>query len=337
MALAFPEGECFFDRSGLRVTARPDIYDANNPELFHSNMMIEYLWNVPDAIGDRDSNHPSGHTHPRATYTIVRNGVFSTSSTYGLATHRGFTIGFDVQGLIQLLPLPRQLRKDNVYASRLIKIVNRSNIVINSSSFRPDNPRTYLRAWDISWLTVANANFGLDLQWKPAQGGGWLENFFKNVLTMALGAIPIFGPILAVVFPVAWTLIVDPDSAFEELRNLMPGIDFADRLIRQRILDSVDESKQYLPDGWEQLALPAQKPSTAPVVDAAPPQPVQTLEEIGTSLSFVMAGEVLAQTNKVPPNDELVDEEGDSIVELVNPPTDFPDETSEAATLPSDG
>lgn len=46
MALAYPEGECFFNRSGLRAP-RPSGYDANNPDHFNSHMMIEYVWNKP--------------------------------------------------------------------------------------------------------------------------------------------------------------------------------------------------------------------------------------------------------------------------------------------------
>ncbi|KAL9038035.1 MAG: hypothetical protein Q9214_005443, partial [Letrouitia sp. 1 TL-2023] len=251
-------------------------------------------------------------------------------STYGLGVWREATLGIDVQGLIQLLSLPRQLREANAYASKLVKIVNMNNV--NTAGLGP----TYYAGWDIDWTTIANANFGLDVQWKPAQRGSWLENFFKNVLTMALGMIPVFGPILAVAFPVAWTLIVDPDAAFDELKNLMPGIDFADRVIRQRILKSVDETKEYLPNGWEQLALPAQKPSTAPVVadESAIPRPVEDLESIGRSLAFIMAGEVLSQTNKVTPEaSEPGDSNGEAVVEVKNPPTAFPDETSEPATF----
>ena len=251
-------------------------------------------------------------------------------STYGLGVWRGHTLGIDVQGLIQLLSLPRQLRKANAYASRLVKLVPMGDV-----RTAPLGP-TYYAGWDIDWTTIAKANFGLDVQWKPAQRGSWFENFFKNVLTMALGMIPVVGPILAVAFPVAWMLIVDPEAAFDELRNLMPGIDFADRVIRQRILNSVDETKEYLPDGWEQLALPAQKPSAAPVVteESAISRNVEDLEDIGKSLAFIIAGEILSQNNKVTPEDELDDGNGEAVVEVTNPPSEFPDETSEAATFP---
>ena len=50
-----------------------------------------------------------------------------------------------------------------------------------------------------------------------------------NVLTIGLGMIPVAGPILAILFPIAWTLIVDPDSAYDLLKDLVPGIDLTDR------------------------------------------------------------------------------------------------------------
>ena len=74
MALAYPEGECFFQRSGLR-TPLPGGYNADNVEHFHRHMMIEYLWNVPEGIGNTEINNPRGHTHLRTAYSIVRPGL----------------------------------------------------------------------------------------------------------------------------------------------------------------------------------------------------------------------------------------------------------------------
>ena len=152
----------------------------------------------------------------------------------------------------------------------------------------------------------------------------------RNVLTIALGMIPVAGPFLAVAFPIAWMLISDPDSAFEELKNLMPGIDFADRIIRQRILSSIDETKEYLPNGWEQLALPVQPTSQAPEAnseEAGVSTPVPKLEDIGMSFVFVMAGEILAQKHKVAPpenepTDGPTDKDGPGEVLMTNPPTE---------------
>ena len=46
-----------------------------------------------------------------------------------------------------------------------------------------------------------------------------------NVITHGLGMIPVAGLFLAILFPVAWTLIVDPDSAYDLLKELAPGVD----------------------------------------------------------------------------------------------------------------
>ena len=77
MALAYPEGECFFVRSGLRAP-QPTGYNAENAGHFHSHMMVEYIWNKPAQSGDRDTNHPTGHTHPRSAYSIARRSAFRT-------------------------------------------------------------------------------------------------------------------------------------------------------------------------------------------------------------------------------------------------------------------
>lgn len=246
-------------------------------------------------------------------------------STYGLGVHSRHAVGFDVHGLMQLLALPRQLRNNNAYASRLIKIVTQESLRSQGSA------TTLLARYNISWLTVANANFGLDLQWVPTQRSNWFENFMKNVLTIAIGMIPVCGPILAIAFPVAWTLIRDPESAFDELKDLIPTIDLADRIIREHILKSVNETRQYLPSGWEQLALPAQ-PSAGQMgnaeteKDVGVSKPVASLEEIGMSFGFAMAGEILAKRDLVArpedePTDESTEEDGPGEVLVTIPPT----------------
>ena len=80
MALAYPEGECFFMRSGLRSPRRTG-YNAENLNHFHNHFIIEYIWNKPADSGDRETNHPHGHTHPRSAYSIVRRGVRTRHGT----------------------------------------------------------------------------------------------------------------------------------------------------------------------------------------------------------------------------------------------------------------
>ncbi|KAL8729856.1 MAG: hypothetical protein Q9181_004861 [Wetmoreana brouardii] len=190
----------------------------------------------------------------------------------------------------------------------------------------------YRAAYDINWLTVANANFGLDVQWKPAQRTSWLGDFIKRVLTDALSLIPVAGPTLAVLFPLAWTLIVDPDSALDELRDLVPGFNLTDKVINT-ILASMKETEQYLPPNWEQLALPQQKAQKLnPNVPAPQAEPTPE-EELETSPAFVIAGDVLARSGREPISEEKLTDKS-STVEVENPPTEFPNEKGEPATFP---
>lgn len=156
-----------------------------------------------------------------------------------------------------------------------------------------------------------------------------------NVLTIGIGMIPVAGPFLAILFPIAWTLVVDPDSAYDLLKDLVPGIDLTDRMVRD-ILDSINETKDYLPDGWETLALPAQLSSgaqNAGLEGTEGREPISKLEDIGTSLAFLMAGETLAKSGRAPIEAEPADGDESSVIELVNPPTTFPDEKGELATF----
>ena len=156
-----------------------------------------------------------------------------------------------------------------------------------------------------------------------------------NVLPIGLRMMPIAGPFLAIAFPLAWKLIVDPDSAYGLLRDLAPAIDLTDRLIRP-ILDSMDETKEYLPNGWETLALPAQPSSGAQKTSPREkyvPESVPELDDIGKSLAFIMAEQTLARSGHDPIENEPPDRDDRSEVELVSPPTEFPDEKGEPGTF----
>ena len=280
--------------------------DENHPELcgwvqvnFAQSRIVEIHWG-----GIRWWSHPF-------------------DSTNGLGVWRDRTIGFDVHGLIQLLSLPRQLRKNNPYAARLIRIVRPESLSWTSLL------NLYSAANNLDWTHVANANFGLDLQWRPAERGTWLGNFMMNVITFGLGMIPVAGPFLAILFPVGWTLVVDPDSAYDLLRDLAPGVDLSDRIIRT-ILDSINESKEHLPDGWERLALPGQPWSGAPSSELN--EQVVPLEELGRTLAFIIAETTLANSGRAPVEDEPADGgTEDSVVEVVNPPSEVSDQKDEVA------
>lgn len=47
MAFAYPEGECFFQRSSLKNS----FFSADKAEDFYGYMLVEYLWNQPSEFG----------------------------------------------------------------------------------------------------------------------------------------------------------------------------------------------------------------------------------------------------------------------------------------------
>jgi hypothetical protein len=88
MALPYPEGEVFFERSVLRA---PGGYSANNIDHFYSHFMVEYIWNVPANHGSKSANSPNGHHHSRSPYKIVKGSNWGTH--YGNWTQLPFNYG----------------------------------------------------------------------------------------------------------------------------------------------------------------------------------------------------------------------------------------------------
>lgn len=77
MALSYPEGECFFKRSGLKTT----YYDSNNTHQFYGHFLLEYIWNKPSFHGS--DVKPEGY-HRRSGYKVVKGSLWNTN--YGAWT-----------------------------------------------------------------------------------------------------------------------------------------------------------------------------------------------------------------------------------------------------------
>lgn len=90
MALAYPEGECFFRRSVLNG-GNSEGYKADDPKDFFSHMLVEYVWNVESDHGAKACNSPAGYGHPRSGYKIVRGSWWDTD--YGCWTQLNFNYG----------------------------------------------------------------------------------------------------------------------------------------------------------------------------------------------------------------------------------------------------
>jgi len=89
MALAYPEGTVFFERSAIS-NKNPAHYQASNVEHFYSHFMIEYVWNK-EADFKKAANAPKGHSHPRSDYSIVRGWFWG--SDFGVYHQLPFSYG----------------------------------------------------------------------------------------------------------------------------------------------------------------------------------------------------------------------------------------------------
>ncbi|KNG88045.1 hypothetical protein ANOM_004085 [Aspergillus nomiae NRRL 13137] len=157
------------------------------------------------------------------------------SKTRGLQDWNNLTLGININGLVNLLSLPRQLRVQNAFTSKNIIMLEAKMVA------SPKVEQTFMDHADFDWAQIARANFGLSIQWKPApQKTDWLKNFLKNSMTVAVGFIPGIGSIAAIAFPLAWVAMDDPDSFVETLRNLIPGIDLELKII-EAIRDSAKD------------------------------------------------------------------------------------------------
>ncbi|KAL8856306.1 MAG: hypothetical protein Q9178_007070 [Gyalolechia marmorata] len=156
----------------------------------------------------------------------------STDQVMGLRKNIQRTLALDVTGLIQLLKLPQQLRKDNCYRPYTSQAA--------ASHQPPALPEC---------LQILFRRSGPQLALRS-------QSFIKNVLTVGIGFVPTVGPILQIMFAVGWTLVgqEDPEAAFTVLEDLAPRIDLTEKIIGE-LKKAASETRLFLPDGWKELNL----------------------------------------------------------------------------------
>jgi len=260
-----------------------------------------------------DANYPHISTWVQINFAV--NGTRSiwrggnqflnhtTNVTRGLGVHRNSTLGLDITGLTQLLCVPRAMRNVNVYSGRFVKISNRTSLRTNPLL------HTFSEEYDFDWTTVARANFGLDLMWSTGQRGFWIENFLRNVLTIAVGFVPLVGPLLAIAFPLAWTAIVNPDDFMTELRNLAPGVDLTLRVIEEIKSSAANTRSVIHPNMLRSMAAPQVRDHVI--------RQLSSLEEVGRSPLFIEAGKVLEESGSAEPKyEEGYNDPGEVIAEI---------------------
>ncbi|KAI7772218.1 hypothetical protein LZL87_007579 [Fusarium oxysporum] len=100
---------------------------------------------------------------------------------------------------------PRQFCKVNPYQAKFTKLVHRASIRTVPVA------DSYSDGYDFSWLTIAQAHSGLNIEWRKGEKGSWFEDFFRNAITFSLSFIPSVSPILSIAFSLRWTAVVNPD------------------------------------------------------------------------------------------------------------------------------
>ncbi|KAL4867845.1 hypothetical protein BDV12DRAFT_197855 [Aspergillus spectabilis] len=169
-------------------------------------------------------------------------------ATIGLAPAGEWTLAINIPQLVKLLALPRQLRAHNCFSSQTICMVDRE--LTMAHNYQSKSTESFRDSSDISWTTVAWASYGLAIRWKPPHESAWLAGFLKNVITCAVGFIPVIGPVAAVSFPLTWTAIVEPEKLVCTLRELVPMTDLVLK-ISEEISENSKSQKRYLPREWE--------------------------------------------------------------------------------------
>ncbi|PWY90987.1 hypothetical protein BO70DRAFT_410606 [Aspergillus heteromorphus CBS 117.55] len=178
-------------------------------------------------------------------YIIVdRAETFPLDSTLGLVVDGRWTLAVSVRKLVTLLSLPRALRGHNCFSSHSIVMVDRKLTPTTGAEVKK-----FSDSADLSWTTVAGANYGLAIQWKPPQATTWLVGFIQNSLTIAVGFIPVIGPLAAVCFPLAWTAVTNPENFESTLKWVIPVADLAMH-VSEEVRKSAKEQEKYLPTGW---------------------------------------------------------------------------------------
>ncbi|KAL8799082.1 MAG: hypothetical protein Q9200_007627, partial [Gallowayella weberi] len=148
-----------------------------------------------------------------------------TDAVLGLPVNKHRTLVLHPYKLIQLLTLPRQLRKDNCYNLKLLKL--RQSISLQP---HPNTSKSYSNGPDVASTTIAKGNFGLDLTWKSPNKSTWEENFSRTSFISESAS----GPILQIMFSVGWQLVIqeDAEAAYSALKDAVSSVDIYDKMIR---------------------------------------------------------------------------------------------------------
>lgn len=146
-----------------------------------------------------------------------------------------------------LLSLHRHFRKMDIWDAKLM-VFERTKTGGPEAQDLPAPP-------SIDFVTLVNASLAVELAWRPPPPAEeakdeWIFNILKGITAVALGAVPVAGPVLSAAFAIGMSIVADKDKAVEYLEKAEWGAD-----VIGAVAGSSTRISKFLDDGWHGINL----------------------------------------------------------------------------------
>ncbi|KAF5252175.1 hypothetical protein FANTH_2731 [Fusarium anthophilum] len=207
---------------------------------------------------------------------------FSVNSHNGLGWNDSVTWGFNIPNIIAYLSIPHKLRNPD-YDLFSPKIRGEEMVVWASASTTWRSPSIILQWGDffreMDFAVIISATFGVEVGWRPFEYSSFLRNLLVSITQMALGFVPVIGPILSIAFGMGIQLLTDPDS-FGRDNILELGIG-----ILETVVEAGKRSQKYIAPDFLAQCLCGGQQRGAPLTDEQREQRKKLGEEINKRLT----------------------------------------------------
>ncbi|KAG5759634.1 hypothetical protein H9Q72_012246 [Fusarium xylarioides] len=207
---------------------------------------------------------------------------FPITSYNGLGWNDAVSWGFHIPNIIAYLSIPHKLRNPD-YDLFMPNVRGEEMVVWANATTTWRSPSIILQYGDffreMDFAVIISATFGVEVGWRPFEYSSFLQNLLVSITQMALGFVPVIGPILSIAFGMGIQLLTDPDS-FGRDNILELGIG-----ILETVIDAGKRSQKYIaPDFLAQCPCGGQQRG-APLTDEQREQRKKLGEEINKRLT----------------------------------------------------
>lgn len=221
-------------------------------------------WPIIDGLNNPSTKPTTTTSTDPKTGKQVPNAILKGTKTFTMDHQMGFgynpaiTLRLDVQELCKILPIPRSLRiyqpigtltgdisepkkftPIDLYRHNLVVIFGWKDITLAPSNLNIG--QSWLRPADVvDFLSYCKNELGLNLQYAdgPEDPTKQLQETVQQAVQAGLGAIPVFGPVLACAEQMAYQALTDP-KYFEKPQNV-------GQEVAKTMMDSSEDFAKYL-------------------------------------------------------------------------------------------